>query len=64
MSTDDRRKELSRQMLEEANGLELVMRRYQQLIGYFPMSDLGPRQIIEAIISREAYESAHRLVPT
>lgn len=54
MPIEERRKELSRQMLYEANGLELVMKRYQELNGYFPRAEMSPRQIIDAIVEREA----------
>lgn len=54
MPNEERRKELSRQMMQEANGLELVMKRYEELTGYFPFAEMSPRQIIDAIVEREA----------
>jgi hypothetical protein len=50
---EQRRKELSRLMIEQPNGLELVMRRYQEVTGAFPPPDLTPREIIEEILKRE-----------
>ena len=53
MVDEERRKELSRLMIEHPNGLERVMKVYQDLFGYFPPAELSPRQIIDAIAERE-----------
>jgi hypothetical protein len=49
---EERRKELLR-LLTMPNGLEQVMKRYEQLLGHFPPAELSPRQIIDAILAAE-----------
>jgi hypothetical protein len=57
MPNEERRKELSRSMLEKPTGLEELMRRYQELTGVFPSHNLSPREIIDAIVERERAQS-------
>jgi hypothetical protein len=57
MPNEERRKELSRSMLEKLNGLELIMQRYQELTGMFPSPNLSPRQIIDTILECETRAS-------
>jgi hypothetical protein len=49
---EDRRQELLR-LMQQPNGLEKVMQRYEALKGQFPPADLSPRQIIDAIVAAE-----------
>jgi hypothetical protein len=60
MPNEERRKELSRSMLEKPTGLEEIMRRYQQLTGIFPSPNLSPREIIDIILERECAQLAKK----
>jgi hypothetical protein len=59
MPLEERRKELARLMLEKPTGLEEIMRRYQELTGMFPSSNLSPREIIDAIVERERADAGN-----